>query len=48
MLITGVGPYPNGPQAFHYASEWATHADGCGCAGRARRGAGTRLAGAVR
>ena len=27
MIDTSVGKYPNGLQAFHYASEYATHAD---------------------
>lgn len=27
MIETSVGPYPAGLQAFHYASEYATHAD---------------------
>ncbi|GLW12406.1 hypothetical protein Misp01_75340 [Microtetraspora sp. NBRC 13810] len=30
MIETSVGPYPNGLQAFHYASEYATHADDVG------------------
>ena len=30
MLPTSVGPYPVGLQAFHYASEYATHADDVG------------------
>jgi uncharacterized protein (TIGR03083 family) len=30
VLDTSVGPYPNGLQAFHYASEFATHADDVG------------------
>lgn len=29
-LTTLAGPYPNGLQAFHYASEYATHADDVG------------------
>jgi uncharacterized protein (TIGR03083 family) len=29
-LQTAVGPYPVGPQTFHYASEFATHADDIG------------------
>lgn len=29
-LQTSVGPYPAGLQAFHYASEYATHADDVG------------------
>jgi hypothetical protein len=27
MVETSIGPYPAGLQAFHYASEYATHAD---------------------
>lgn len=30
MLQTSAGPYPNGFQAFHYDSEYATHADDIG------------------
>jgi uncharacterized protein (TIGR03083 family) len=30
MLETSVGPYPVGLQTFHYASEYATHADDVG------------------
>ncbi|MBX6166872.1 MAG: maleylpyruvate isomerase family mycothiol-dependent enzyme [Thermobispora bispora] len=30
LLHTSVGPYPAGLQAFHYASEYATHADDVG------------------
>ncbi len=30
MLQTSVGPYPAGLQMFHYASEYATHADDIG------------------
>ncbi|GAA1265170.1 hypothetical protein Psi02_06500 [Planotetraspora silvatica] len=30
MIATSVGPYPAGLQAFHYASEYATHADDVG------------------
>ena len=29
-LITAAGPYPAGLQAFHYSSEFATHADDVG------------------
>ncbi|HWG64460.1 MAG TPA: maleylpyruvate isomerase N-terminal domain-containing protein [Streptosporangiaceae bacterium] len=29
-LMTSVGPYPAGLQAFHYCSEYATHADDVG------------------
>ncbi|MFI6320061.1 maleylpyruvate isomerase family mycothiol-dependent enzyme [Nonomuraea sp. NPDC050556] len=30
MVETAAGPYPNGLQAFHYDSEYATHADDVG------------------
>ncbi|GAA4569814.1 maleylpyruvate isomerase family mycothiol-dependent enzyme [Planotetraspora kaengkrachanensis] len=30
MIATSVGPYPVGLQTFHYASEYATHADDIG------------------
>ncbi|GAA3446907.1 hypothetical protein Pve01_46290 [Planomonospora venezuelensis] len=30
LLTTSAGPYPAGLQAFHYASEYATHADDVG------------------
>jgi uncharacterized protein (TIGR03083 family) len=30
LLDTMAGPYPNGQQAFHYDSEYATHADDVG------------------
>jgi uncharacterized protein (TIGR03083 family) len=31
-LVTAAGPYPAGLQAFHYSSEYATHADDVGAA----------------
>ncbi|GAA3314724.1 maleylpyruvate isomerase family mycothiol-dependent enzyme [Nonomuraea dietziae] len=36
-LQTSAGPYPAGLQTFHYASEYATHADDVGARRRGRR-----------
>ena len=48
-LTTAAGPYPAGLQAFHYSSEYATHADDVGAAGGTRRTARTdRVAGQLR
>ena len=48
-LTTAAGPYPAGLQAFHYSSEYATHADDVGAPVAPAEATGThRLAGELR